>query len=607
MTDVVASHYVLLGTPQRETRLSRVRQAVDRRDGSSVAVKYIKARNDRLTEKLFNLEAKTLRALDHTNIVRFRDAGVDDTGEYYIVLDWVDRNLNDLLANGPWESWEVLWRDFGRPLLQALAHAHLMQIEHRDIKPSNVLIDSSGAPLLADFGIAKIRGDEQPQTDLTVGGFRSGPYAPPEMDAKLPYVRDVYSVGVLLLQCLSAEKILDFPDVAAALEAVAVPPEIRKILEACVSTDAGERPRNASALLADFDSATRRRSSMRAADRRVIWIRLTNAAITGLLGGELDRPKANARLQADLADEVCASFKYDREHDEHDRKTLILVGKQYRYQVKLDDDGSGGVVTAVHEPEFENLEALRRRSCVIPPGYGWAPYEPSNREQARRSMAELIGMVDDHVEADRERGQAALARSEGDELFDLWLKVLDAREDLARGELRPLAYRERRVSGRRATFTLVEPTELSLVGTEWKIADIPAGRFFGWGEVIDQEGGDTLTMVGARFENLPPKASLVPHLGPSEAALSRQRNAVMAVKSGTSARPDLRDILLDPSGNAEPMRVPISAADWHLKLDQSKRDAVEVALSARDVLLVQGPPVQARRASSLRLCCKPSA
>lgn len=44
-----------------------------------------------------------------------------------------------------------------KPLVDGLAYAHLKLLEHRDIKPSNILIDASGAPLLADFGIAKIR------------------------------------------------------------------------------------------------------------------------------------------------------------------------------------------------------------------------------------------------------------------------------------------------------------------------------------------------------------------------------------------------------------------------------------------------------------------
>jgi serine/threonine protein kinase len=86
-----------------------------------------------------------------------------------------------------------------KPLVDGLAYAHLKFREHRDIKPSNILIDASGAPLIADFDISKIRGDEQ-HSERTVQGFRSGPYAPPELDGSIHYVHDIYSVGVVLLQ-----------------------------------------------------------------------------------------------------------------------------------------------------------------------------------------------------------------------------------------------------------------------------------------------------------------------------------------------------------------------------------------------------------------------
>jgi serine/threonine protein kinase len=182
--------------------LSTVRKGVDTRDGSQVAVKFVVASSDELTRKVFDRETSALRGLSHPNIVHFRDAGIDETGTFYLVLDWVDRSLADLLKTPPWEGWDDLYETIAKPLLDGLAYAHLKLREHRDIKPSNILIDASGAPLLADFGIAKIRGDED-HSEFTVQNFRSGPYAPPELDGSISYVRDVYSVGVVLLQCLS--------------------------------------------------------------------------------------------------------------------------------------------------------------------------------------------------------------------------------------------------------------------------------------------------------------------------------------------------------------------------------------------------------------------
>lgn len=106
-----------------------------------------------------------------------------------------------------------------KPLVDGLAYAHLKGLEHRDIKPGNILIDFAGRPLLADFGIAKLRGGHR-HSEMTVQHYRSGPYAPPELDAIAPYVRDVYSIGVVLLQCLSREPIKNYPDVLTALDLI---------------------------------------------------------------------------------------------------------------------------------------------------------------------------------------------------------------------------------------------------------------------------------------------------------------------------------------------------------------------------------------------------
>lgn len=135
---------------------------------------------------------------------------MDDTDTYYLVLDWVERNLDDVLkTSGPWDSWDRLATDIALPLIDALAYTHLKQIEHRDIKPANVLISERGAPLLADFGIAKIRGEEQAGPPRPLPPGTPSLYAPPELNADIRYVRDVYSVGVLLIQCMTKEVLKD--------------------------------------------------------------------------------------------------------------------------------------------------------------------------------------------------------------------------------------------------------------------------------------------------------------------------------------------------------------------------------------------------------------
>jgi serine/threonine protein kinase len=78
-------------------------------------------------------------------------------------------------------SWSDALEIYGLPLASALASAHLKGVEHRDIKPGNILVRANGDPVLADFGIGKLRGPDP--TSLTVANYRSGVYAPPEFSA----------------------------------------------------------------------------------------------------------------------------------------------------------------------------------------------------------------------------------------------------------------------------------------------------------------------------------------------------------------------------------------------------------------------------------------
>jgi len=579
-------HYVLLDSDVRSGGLSVIRKGVDLRDGSSVAIKFVSAASDNLTRKLFERETRALRELAHPNIVRFRDAGIDSTGSYYVVLDWVERCLTDLLKDRPWTNWDDLYESLARPLIEGLSHAHLRLLEHRDIKPGNILIAADGSPLLADFGISKIRGDEQ-HSDLTVQGFRSGPYAPPELEAQRPYVRDVYSIGVVLLQCLSESPIRDFSDVHLALESAPVPPDIRKILEACVNPDANERPANANDLATQLRRVAREQLARELQPLNPIWLDLTRTAQVHLAGEPADRGRAASRLRADLAGGVFVHYGTDRETGKPDRSLIFLIGAEHRYTLRPNTLGAGFLVTAALAPEFEVLEGGRRHGFALPPGFSWTVYQPTAPAPYQRARETLIRLLDDHYER--------LAHPEVEEtqrldesIFDLWLAVLEAREDVARGENQPLNYIDLDVSDRRSVFMLREPHEGDLIGTNWEVVDPQSGWRYGHGEVIDHEA-DRLTILSARqLTGLPKTGTLAPYDAPSAVSLNRQRNAVIAIRNGTIPGPNLRDILVNPSENPSPE--PVAISQWYADLDGHKQRAVALSLGAPGIFLVQGPP-----------------
>jgi serine/threonine protein kinase len=114
-----------------------------------------------LLAKRFELERDILALLEHPNIARFYDAGVDEQTPF-IALEFVpgkaiteycrDKNLS-LNAR----------LDLITQVLRAVGHAHSHLVIHRDLKPNNVLVTESGEVKLLDFGISKLLNQNEPR------------------------------------------------------------------------------------------------------------------------------------------------------------------------------------------------------------------------------------------------------------------------------------------------------------------------------------------------------------------------------------------------------------------------------------------------------------
>ena len=151
--------------------------ARDLRLGRRVAIKFLQANNDELTQR-FLVEARTTARCQHDNIVVIYEVG-EHAGSPYIVLEFLNgKPLTHYTENGqklPYtRAVEVMCQ-----VLRALACAHDEGIVHRDLKPDNIFIMDSGTIKVLDFGIAKVLQTAGPSEQKQPGQVRMP--SPPEL------------------------------------------------------------------------------------------------------------------------------------------------------------------------------------------------------------------------------------------------------------------------------------------------------------------------------------------------------------------------------------------------------------------------------------------
>ncbi len=161
----------------------------------------------------FNREARASSRLNHSNIVRTFEYGVErELNQPFLVMEYITgKTLAEIIESQGRLSLNQFHRIF-MPICDALSHAHQQGVIHRDIKPSNIMVstkfDGTDAVKVLDFGIAKIFSEEDQASisDLTRTGEMIGSpcyMSPEQISAKQVDARsDLYSLGCTMYEAL---------------------------------------------------------------------------------------------------------------------------------------------------------------------------------------------------------------------------------------------------------------------------------------------------------------------------------------------------------------------------------------------------------------------
>jgi len=254
-------------------------KAQDTRLHRHVALKFVPdeaAKNPQLVERHVR-EARAASSMNHPHICSIHDIG-EWEGNRFIVMELLEgQSLQQHIGGEPMQTEAAV--DLAIQIADALDAAHAKGIIHRDIKTTNIFVTDRGRAKVLDFGLAKLAAgparepaaEDATRTalDMTAPGTVMGTvsYMSPEqaLGKDLDHRTDIFSLGVVLYEMITARRAFDGSTSAAVFDAILnraptapvdlnrnVPPELQRIVNKALEKDPDLRYQSAAGLRSDL-------------------------------------------------------------------------------------------------------------------------------------------------------------------------------------------------------------------------------------------------------------------------------------------------------------------------------------------------------------------
>jgi Tol biopolymer transport system component len=258
--------------------MGEVYRAKDTRLERDVAVKVLPQHLSANAEvrARFEREAKTISSLNHPHICTLFDVGREGDTDYLVMELIEGETLATRLIKGALPVGETL--RIGSQIADALDRAHRAGVVHRDLKPGNIMLTKSGAKLM-DFGLARATGMAGPGSGsgVTVAALTQSPtqaqpltaegtivgtfqyMSPEQLEGKETDARsDLWAFGCVLYEMATGKRAFEARSQASLIGAIMhaepapvsqvapmTPPEIDRIVRACLVKDPDDRVQSA--------------------------------------------------------------------------------------------------------------------------------------------------------------------------------------------------------------------------------------------------------------------------------------------------------------------------------------------------------------------------
>lgn len=226
--------------------------------GKAYAIKFLKIDDPSVKAQVVReLEQVSLFAqVDHPNLVSIEDKGMVD-GIPYIIMGYAgEETLKTRLEDGPLQEEDAL-RVFIQ-VARGVQALHEHSLIHFDLKPANIFLKGDIARV-GDYGLSKLISESR----MSLSFGRGTPYymAPEMLHRRGDHRSDIYSLGVILYECLTGDvpfkgdsewEVLKGHEAKAVPYPDTLPPIYRLLLERMLAKEPDDRFQSVVEVLRDL-------------------------------------------------------------------------------------------------------------------------------------------------------------------------------------------------------------------------------------------------------------------------------------------------------------------------------------------------------------------